>query len=182
MDNDQSRTTYLKAGLAVALIAGAAALAVKGMWNVFFFYVAAAGVILAGAAEYRPGTSPEDLRKLIKKWAIISLFFFAAALMYLTGSTTLLIVYVVVIAFVAVLAILLQSGRGGGLSASFGGVGGDSLLGARSATPIAKATYVMLALFVFNAVMIANLTAKGEPEASPVAPVEQSAPANQPAE
>jgi protein translocase SecG subunit len=60
-----------------------------------------------------------------------------------------------------VLAILIQSGRGGGLAASLGGVGGESLLGARSATPIARGTYVLLGLFLFICMLLANLGGPG---------------------
>jgi len=63
----------------------------------------------------------------------------------------------VLVGIAAVLAILLQSGKGGGLSTSLGGMGGDSLLGTHSATPIAKATYVMLGLILFICLLVARM-------------------------
>jgi len=107
---------------------------------------------------------PEQLRKQIKKWVIIGAFFALGLLFYALEWRLMLKIYVLAVAVLAVLAILIQSGRGEGLAATFGGVGGDSLLGARSATPIAKATYVMLALFIFLSALIARL---GPQEALP---------------
>jgi len=104
----------------------------------------------------------DELRRLLKRIAIAGSFFVLALLLYLLGGTHyglargLLLVYAIVVTVVMLLAILLQSGRGGGL-ASLGGLGGDSLLGARSATPIAKATYVMGALFLFICMLLARL-------------------------
>jgi protein translocase SecG subunit len=100
---------------------------------------------------------PEVLRKKIKKWTIILAFFVVAALFYMAGLRTLLTTYILSVAILSILAVLIQSGKGGGLAASFGGVGGDSLLGARAATPIAKATYVMLALFLFGCALLAKM-------------------------
>ena len=100
---------------------------------------------------------PEEFRAKLKKSAIIGAFFALAALFYALGWRTALVAYVATVGALATLAILVQSGRGGGLAASLGGLGGDSLLGARSATPIAKATYVMLGLFLFICVLVARL-------------------------
>jgi len=92
---------------------------------------------------------PEELRALLKKAFTVGAFFAAGAAFYALRWRWALMIYLVAVSVVAVMAILIQSGRGGGLAASLGGLGGDALLGARSATPIAKATYVMLALFLF---------------------------------
>ncbi len=100
---------------------------------------------------------PEEFRSKAKTTMTIAVFFAVALVFYLMQWRALLTVYLFTLAFVAVLAILIQSGQGGGLAASFGGMGGDSLLGVRSASPIAKATYVMLALFLFIAVLRARL-------------------------
>ncbi len=102
---------------------------------------------------------PEELRKLLKKLAVIGSFFALAFAFYVLRWRTALGIYIVVVGVLAVLAILLQAGRGGGLAASLGGFGADSLLGAHSATPIAKATYVMLGLFIFIAILASKLTA-----------------------
>jgi preprotein translocase subunit SecG len=122
---------------------------------------------------------PEEVRKQLKKWAVIAAFFAVALVFYALKWRAVLILYVLAVCVVSVLAILLQSGRGGGLSASLGGVGGDSVFGARSATPIAKATYVMLALTVVICMLIARLGAR-PPVASgplPLIPRRQTAPA-----
>lgn len=100
---------------------------------------------------------PEELRKQLRKGAIVGSFFALALLFYALGWRRLLVAYVVITGVLAVLAILLQSGRGGGLAASLGGLGADSLLGTHSATPIAKATYVMLGLFVFITMLVARM-------------------------
>jgi len=131
---------------------------------------------------------PEEVRRLIKRIVIIGLFFALALGMYLLGRggnptwRRLLVAYGVVVAAVMVAAILLQSGRGGGL-ASIGGLGGDQLLGTRSATPIAKATYVMGALFLFIFMLAARLggeIASGDVGViGPPAPPARSAPARE---
>lgn len=105
---------------------------------------------------------PEKLRKLLKKCAIAGAFFAVSFVLFLLargGSSFargLLWVYLLLIGLATVLVILLQSGRGGGL-ASLGGIGGEGLLGARAATPIAKATYVLGALLLFTAALMARL-------------------------
>lgn len=133
---------------------------------------------------------PDQLKKLLKRIAITGSFFLLAILLYLLGGShfalarRLLIAYVLIVTAVMVLAILLQSGRGGGL-ASLGGLSGDSLLGARSATPIAKATYVMGALFLLICMLIARLSAQspaavGSPGLPEVPPIEAPASTSEP--
>ena len=106
---------------------------------------------------------PDRVKKLVKRTLFVLLFFALAVVFFLlpetglvnrTGARVLLIAYVLIVCVLMVCAVLLQSGRGGGL-ASLGGVSGDSLLGTRSATPIAKATYVLGALFLFISMLIA---------------------------
>ena len=112
---------------------------------------------------------PEQLRKLLKRIVIIAAFFAAGLLLYyLTDQWAgprpglarlmrgLLIAYILFVAVFMVLAILVQSGKGGGL-AGLGGIGAEGLLGARSATPIAKATYVMGALLLFLCMLAARM-------------------------
>ena len=101
---------------------------------------------------------PEELRANVKKMAIIGSFFALAVLFFALRWRSALVVYVVAVGILATLAILIQSGKGGGLAASLGGVGADSLLGTHSATPIAKATYVMLALCIFILVLVARMS------------------------
>ncbi len=100
---------------------------------------------------------PEEIRKLLKRIGIIAAFFVLAVVFFALGWTAVLVGYAVAVSIAAVLAILLQSGKGGGLSTSLGGLGGDSLLGTHSATPIAKATYVMLGLVLFICVLIQRM-------------------------
>lgn len=100
---------------------------------------------------------PEELRNVIKKALAISAFFAVGLAFYLLEWRTLLVIYLLLVGAVSMLAILIQSGRGGGLASSLGGLGGDSLLGVHSASPIAKATYVMLALFIFLGMLLARM-------------------------
>ncbi len=106
---------------------------------------------------------PEQIRKLIRKVGIISSFFVIALVLYFLGADggaavwrSLLLIYALLVTAVMVLAVLVQSGRGGGL-AGMGGAGGESLLGARAATPIAKATYVLGALLLFICILLARM-------------------------
>jgi preprotein translocase subunit SecG len=100
---------------------------------------------------------PEELRANVKKAAIIGSFFALALLLYALHWRGALVAYAILVGILATLAILIQSGKGGGLAASFGGMGADSLLGTHSATPIAKATYVMLGLCLFILALAARL-------------------------
>ncbi len=122
---------------------------------------------------------PEEVRAQLKKWLIIAAFFALALVFYALKWRGALVAYVMVVGLLAVLAILIQSGRGGGLAASLGGLGGDSLLGARSATPIAKATYVMLGLFLVICILAARLGPAPQAEAGglPLLPGQPEAPA-----
>jgi preprotein translocase subunit SecG len=66
---------------------------------------------------------------------------------------------VVCIALVAV--VLLQAGRGGGLSGAFGGGGGQALFGGRgAATFLSKATVVLGAIFFVSSLSLAFLATK----------------------
>ncbi len=118
-------------------------------------------------------------KKLLKRIAIAAAFFALGLVFYALRWRTALVAYVLMVTFVMILAILLQSGRGGGL-ASLGGLGGEALFGAHAATPIAKATYVMGALFLFLSMLIARLGVEqrvGPPPAlAPRAGVELPAP------
>ncbi len=105
---------------------------------------------------------PEELRGNVKKGLIIAVFFGLALLFYALRWQTVLVAYLIVVAVVSMLAVLIQSGRGGGLASSLGGLGADSLLGVRSASPVAKATYVLLALFMFIAMLNARMSMMSE--------------------
>jgi len=136
---------------------------------------------------------PEEVRKLLKRVLVIGAFFALAAVFYVLGRggggfwRGVLIAYALIVSLVLVLAILLQSGKGGGL-ASIGGIGGESLLGARSATPIAKATAVLGGLLLFICMLLARQGQDaaasagvrplpgGRPPMSDTAPSQHSAP------
>lgn len=111
----------------------------------------------------------EQLRRILKRIVIISAFFALGLLLYyLTDQWAgpkpglarlmrgLLIAYTLFVGMVMVLAILMQSGKGGGL-AGLGGAGAEGLLGARSASPIAKATYVLGGLLLFLCMLAARM-------------------------
>jgi protein translocase SecG subunit len=110
---------------------------------------------------------PEEIRKLLKRVGIIAGFFALAIAFAALRWTPALVGYGVLVSIVSVLAILLQSGKGGGLSSSLGGLGGDSLLGTHSATPIAKATYVMLGLLLFICMLVARMESAPQVAAGP---------------
>jgi len=129
--------------------------------------------------------------KKAKRYAFAGAFFVVAFVLYLLRGVegygavagTVLKVYVTVVCVVMIVAILLQSGKGGGLAA-LGGLGGDSLFGARAATPLAKATYVLGALFVFLCALMVRQPVKfgGEADAPLPPAVQTPAPeAEQPA-
>jgi preprotein translocase subunit SecG len=77
--------------------------------------------------------------------------------------TAVLLVLHVVISAVLVTVVLLQAGRGGGLSGAFGaGGGGQALFGGRgAATFLNKATVVLGGLFFVTSLALAILSARG---------------------
>ena len=104
----------------------------------------------------------------------------------LTFSLTALLV---LDSIVLLIVILIQRGKGGGLSSAFGGMGGETAFGTRAATTAKKATVVLSVLFI---VLTAGLGYARRPApllqgpASPSAPVlplpgtESSAPEQRP--
>ena len=123
----------------------------------------------------------DELRGLLKRSAVIAGFFAVAVVFYVLGRQggefwrRALYAYAITVAVLMVLAVLLQSGKGGGL-AGIGGMAGESLLGTRSATPIAKATYVMGALLLFICMLIARMgqmNIRTQPPGLPVPPSRQ---------
>ncbi len=103
---------------------------------------------------------PSEVRRYLKRTAIAGSFFLLALLLYWLNLSGALTFYALATAFVLVLMILIQSGRGGGLAA-MGGMDSEAVLGTHSATPIAKATYVVGALFVFTCMLAARLGLTG---------------------
>jgi preprotein translocase subunit SecG len=79
------------------------------------------------------------------------------------------------------LLILIQRGRGGGLAGAFGGAGGSSAFGTKTADIFVKATAVLGAIFFLLAITTAILLRHGNdvPVQQPTAPMK--APAEAPA-
>jgi preprotein translocase subunit SecG len=76
--------------------------------------------------------------------------------------TAALLVLHVLISAVLVTVVLMQAGRGGGLSGSFGAGGGQALFGGRgAATFLNKATVVLGGLFFATSLALAILSARG---------------------
>lgn len=69
---------------------------------------------------------------------------------------TVLFVIFVLDSVLLVIAVLLQSGRGGGLAGALGGIGSaDSALGVRAASQIEKATGILATIFLATALALA---------------------------
>jgi len=72
---------------------------------------------------------------------------------------SLIIVVHVLVCFLLVVSVLLQAGKGGGLSGSFGAGGSQALFGGRgAATFLNKATVVLGALFFVSSVALAMMS------------------------
>jgi preprotein translocase subunit SecG len=68
------------------------------------------------------------------------------------------IVLFILVSLVMVLLILVQKGRGGGLSSAFGGTGANTAFGAKTGDVLTWATSVVFGIFLFLAVVL-NLMA-----------------------
>lgn len=74
----------------------------------------------------------------------------------------LLVLFVIVCVFL-ILVVLMQSGRGGGLSGAFGGGGNQTVFGGRGAVDfLGKATWILGGAFMALALVLAVLSATGE--------------------
>ena len=91
---------------------------------------------------------------------------------------TSLTLYVIICIFL-ILLVLIQKGRGGGLSGAFGGSGGNTAFGTKTGDVLTWATSIVFAIFIFLAVAM-NLSAEYDrkhsapavvPTAVPTAPV-----------
>ena len=58
------------------------------------------------------------------------------------------------LSFIMILLVLIQKGRGGGLSSAFGGSGGNTAFGAKTGDVLTWATSIVFALFVALAVIL----------------------------
>jgi preprotein translocase subunit SecG len=75
------------------------------------------------------------------------------------------------------LLILIQRGRGGGLAGAFGGAGGSSAFGTKTADVFVKATAVLGAIFFVLAIVTALLMRTGDESAQMKQSQQQQAPA-----
>lgn len=111
----------------------------------------------------------------------------------------LFVVLQVLVALFLILVVLLQPGNKGGMSAAFGGAGGETVFGGRGANSfLAKLTFAAAAVFMITSFVLSFLsmppksvvakalqnqpaqTAPGQPAPnSPAAPSGQAAPAGQ---
>jgi preprotein translocase subunit SecG len=94
----------------------------------------------------------------------------------------------VLAAVILVLLVLIQKGRGGGLSSTFGGLS-NSLLGTKTGDFLTWVTISVVALWLLLSVVAAKWfkpevseLLQGQRQQMPVAPVQQQAPAMPPAE
>jgi len=60
---------------------------------------------------------------------------------------------------ILILLVLIQKGRGGGLSSAFGGAGGNTAFGAKTGDVLTWATSIVFAVFIILA-MVLNLVAE----------------------
>ena len=85
----------------------------------------------------------------------------------------------VIVAVVLILLVLIQKGRGGGLSGAFGGAGANSLMGTKTGDFLTWVTITLVVVFLFLAVIMAKFY---KPAAStgleaPTVPGSQTTPA-----
>jgi len=74
---------------------------------------------------------------------------------------TLLLILHLISAIVLIFVVLLQAGRGGGLSGAFGtGMGTETLFGARTGDMLTRATAVMATIFIVTSLGLAYLSAR----------------------
>ena len=70
-----------------------------------------------------------------------------------------------------ILIVLIQKGRGGGLSAAFGGGMASGILGSKTGDFLTWVTIVLVSVFLVLAVVLAKPPAQQEPVASPEQPI-----------
>jgi preprotein translocase subunit SecG len=95
---------------------------------------------------------------------------------------TFLLVILVLVSIALVCAILLQSGKGGGLSANFGGAGTSEFMGTRQAgTWLTKGSWYLGGAFLFLSFVLSLMSTRSRTPRSildqPLAPVTSPAPA-----
>ena len=68
------------------------------------------------------------------------------------------IVLFILVSLILILLILIQKGRGGGLSGAFGGAGGNTAFGAKTGDVLTWATSIIFGVFVLLAITLNLLT------------------------
>jgi preprotein translocase subunit SecG len=91
---------------------------------------------------------------------------------------TIFMVLFLVTAVLLSLLVLVQRGRGGGLAGAFGGAGGSSAFGTKTADIFIKATAVLGGIFFLLAIVTAYMMKADRPTTAPEAPPEAPAPVN----
>jgi preprotein translocase subunit SecG len=91
---------------------------------------------------------------------------------------TVFMVLFLLTAVVLAMLVLIQRGRGGGLAGAFGGAGGSSAFGTKTADIFIKATAVLGGVFFLLAIITAYIMRVDRPTAPPPPPPETPAPAN----
>ncbi len=87
-----------------------------------------------------------------------------------------------VLCVVLVLIVLIQKGRGGGISSAFGGSGGNTAFGAKTGDVLTWATSIIFGLFMLLAIALNLIADKMDQpqqptqQATPAAPAAPSAP------
>lgn len=93
---------------------------------------------------------------------------------------TLFVILHVLVAMVLILVVLLQSGKAGDLSTAFGGGGGQTAFGSRSAaTVLTKATTVCAVIFMVTSLGLSIMSAGGGGSLMQNVPVEPEAAAEE---
>ena len=77
---------------------------------------------------------------------------------------------------VLILVILIQKGRGGGLSAAFGGAGASSILGSKTGDFLTWVTIILVGLFLLLAVVMGKSYRPGVTDFGDAAPPGQNQP------
>lgn len=89
----------------------------------------------------------------------------------------------IVVSVLLILIVLIQKGRGGGLSSAFGGAGGNTAFGSKTGDVLTWATSIMFGIFLLLAIFL-NRAVDGAGRTTATAasaPMEQPLPAEQPA-
>jgi preprotein translocase subunit SecG len=81
---------------------------------------------------------------------------------------------------ILILLVLIQKGRGGGLSGAFGGAGGNTAFGSKTGDVLTWATSVVFAVFVLMAVILNLVCDRLDTRHRPAAQNTQQTPVNTP--